>query len=263
MEKIPCSVCILTKNVGDVLVRALDTAREFDEIMIVDGGSSDTTLAIARSYGATVISQNDEYKNEDGSIRDFSGVRNQYLSEAKYDWIFALDADEYISPELVDEIRGRVATDPAVYWVPRKYEFNGVVIERAVNYPSRQIRFFNRSAVRGYIKPVHERLNVKEDFPTRTLHSHMIVPITDDFEATKRKWRKYIALERARSQGVSFRKWLRGTLRECSLMAFYALRLLRMVFFQRGARLPVGMEVRVFWYQWALIRSQFSLIRRF
>jgi glycosyltransferase involved in cell wall biosynthesis len=263
MEKIPCSVCILTYNSGKTLLRALESTRDFDEILICDGGSTDDTLRIAANFGGRVIIQDPTFKGSNGKLKDFAGARNQYLRAAAHDWIFALDSDEYVTKELAEEIRSITQQSPAAYWVSRKYEFRGTIIERAMNYPSRQMRFFHRSVVQKYIKPVHERIAVRDGAPVRILNTYMVVPVVDEsFNAVKRRWGMYIELERTRHSNVSLRMWLRKSIRECAVMALYGLRLIRVQLLQRGARFPLSVEMRIFWYQWSLIAMLFKKIDR-
>ena len=84
------SLCMIVRNEEICLARALDSARGLvDEIVIVDTGSTDTTLEIAKEYGAIIIT---------GASRYHMGqVRNQALSAATGDWTIVLDADESIA----------------------------------------------------------------------------------------------------------------------------------------------------------------------
>ena len=86
MNMIPCTVGILTKNSGLSLRRTLESVKDFLEIIICDGGSTDDTIAIAREYGARIVPQNKEFLDTDGYIQDFSAVRNQTLAAATFDW---------------------------------------------------------------------------------------------------------------------------------------------------------------------------------
>lgn len=132
MNKIPCSISILTFNSGATLRRCLDSVREFDDIVVCDGGSTDDTVSIANDYGCRIIYQDQCFKNPNNTIADFSGVRNQQLDAARFDWFMFIDSDEYISEGLVEEIREVVARDlsqPAIFMVPRKYVRDGYVID--------------------------------------------------------------------------------------------------------------------------------------
>jgi glycosyltransferase involved in cell wall biosynthesis len=86
-SKIPCSVLILTFNSGNSIDKCLASVRDFAEIIMSDGGSTDATLDIGEKYNCKIISQDKIFKNIDGSINDFSGLRNQLIVSANYDWV--------------------------------------------------------------------------------------------------------------------------------------------------------------------------------
>ncbi len=164
MTKIPASVGILTFNSGTTLRRALESVKEFDDIVICDGGSSDDTLAIAQEFGAQVIAQDAQFKNQSGSLKDYAGVRNQLLAAAKHDWFLYIDSDETISDGLREEIKIAVGeSDGAlVYRVPIGIMMDGRYIKYSSNYPGYQHRFFNKRSGAHFIRPVHERI----EFPS-------------------------------------------------------------------------------------------------
>ncbi|MBI2055044.1 MAG: glycosyltransferase family 2 protein [Candidatus Sungbacteria bacterium] len=160
MGGIPASVSILTFNSATTLPRALESLKDFDEIIVCDGGSTDGTLAIAEKYGSKVIFQNAKYKNADGTIRDYAGVRNQCLGAAEHDWFFYLDSDEVITPELCDEIRDIIASLPSVliYEVSFEMELPGRLVRESAALPSYQLRFFNIMTGARFTKEVHEKI---------------------------------------------------------------------------------------------------------
>jgi glycosyltransferase involved in cell wall biosynthesis len=90
------TVCMIVRNEATVLGRCLDSlAGIYDELCIVDTGSSDDTLAIARQYGAQVQSV-ESCNGRDGKILDFAAARNAALAMAGGDWILQIDADEVL-----------------------------------------------------------------------------------------------------------------------------------------------------------------------
>ena len=96
-RKIPVSCFLITRNEEDVLDTALRSVVDLvDEIVVVDSGSSDRTVAIARCYGARVIER---------AWPGF-GPQKRFAERAcRNDWVLNLDADEALSPELAQEIR--------------------------------------------------------------------------------------------------------------------------------------------------------------
>lgn len=261
-DKIPATVAILTHNSGRTLVHALQSAQDFSEIIVCDGHSTDDTLAIAHTFGARIILQDKQFLASDGRIQNFSGVRNQTLTAATYDWFFFLDSDEYIEPELVLEIRKKVAGKPAAFWVPRKYVYHGTVVDCSVTYPSQQMRLFHRSIALEFIKEVHEKIVLRPGVIPDWLTHSMLIPLPDTVANMKAKWRNYLAIERARRSPLSLRQWLAATLRDIGIATRYLFRLLRITVFCPGTRLPVSYELARVWYQWALIRDSFMAIEK-
>ena len=261
MNSIPCTVSILTHNSGKTLARALESVKDFSEIIICDSGSTDNTLEIAHKYGARIITQDKQYLDKDGRIIDFAGVRNQCLKKSTQDWFFFLDSDEYIGSDLVEEVREKVSKEPAAYWVPRKYVYKGVVVDCSVTYPSQQMRFFHSAVAQQFFKPVHEKIFLKEGVTPQWMTYPMFVPTLDTAREMIIKWRGYIAIERANRTPISLSQWIRSTAREVGIAGLYTLRFLRIVVTCRGTRLPIAHEFARIWYQYALIRDSFKMIK--
>ena len=90
--------CYIVKNEAEVLARSLESiAGEVDELVIVDTGSTDDTVAVAKSYGATVL----RYKWCD----DFAAARNYALAHLRGEWVVFLDADEYFTVDTKKNLR--------------------------------------------------------------------------------------------------------------------------------------------------------------
>lgn len=147
------SVTIITLNEADHIAAAIDSASWADEILVIDSGSSDATVEIARGKNATVIS------------REWPGwieQKNFAAERAANDWIFSLDADERITPALAVEIRELLATEPARrgYRMPRVTYHLGRWIRTTDFYPDYQTRLYDRRAARWRGKYVHESVSV-------------------------------------------------------------------------------------------------------
>ncbi len=260
-EKIPCTIAILTKNSATTLPRALESVREFADIVVCDGGSTDATHAIAAEHGARIIAQDTTYLRPDGYIRDFSGVRNQTLEAAREPWFFFLDSDEYLSSEIVDEMRHVISQgSKGAYWVPRKYVLHGKVIDCATTYPNYSMRFFAKSSVERFIKEVHERIKVKDGVePGHLLHA-LLVPVDPVMRNSWAKDRRYIAIEVVRSRERTTLDLLRGSLHTWGVSGLYLIRLIRCLLFCRGTRMPILLELDRHWYhvklEWAIWRDR-------
>ena len=170
IEKKPVlSLCMIAKNEEDCLARCLLSAIPVaDEIVIVDTGSTDRTKEIAKAFGAKVY----DFEWTD----DFSEARNFSLSKATGDWLFALDADETISPLDYDRLSKIVknnADHPMAYSITtRNYVKPTYVIGWTCNdgqyadeeggtgwYPSEKVRLFTNDSRIRFENPVHEFVN--------------------------------------------------------------------------------------------------------
>lgn len=161
MSKIPCSIGILTLNSGATLRRCLDSVKDFAEIIICDGNSTDNTLEIAREYGAKIVKQYDSDKPNLRCVKDKANVRIKNMQAASYDWYFFMDSDDTLSRGVIEEIIN-ITTNPnqefLVYRMPTRIFIDGKEIKHEAGYPSYQTRLINRK-IKPYFKgKVHERL---------------------------------------------------------------------------------------------------------
>lgn len=124
------------------------------EIVVVDGGSTDQTLDIAKSFNARIIKTNNP--------PNFHINKNKAIDAAKGDWILQLDADEVVSQELGREVRKAVSekSDINGYWVPRKNFFLGRFLTKGGQYPDYTLRLYRRGCGRLPVQDVHEQAEV-------------------------------------------------------------------------------------------------------
>lgn len=94
---------VLTFNEEEMLPLCLDRLKWADEILVLDSGSTDRTVELAKQAGARV-----EYH----PFRNFAEQCNQGLDRASCDWILQIDADELVTPELAESVRKTVASQP-------------------------------------------------------------------------------------------------------------------------------------------------------
>ena len=150
------SFCLITLNEERNLPRCLKSCADLaGEIVVLDSGSSDGTEKTARQFGA-------RWQHQDWL--GYVGQKNKVLSLASHPWVFSLDADEELSPELRDEIKLLKEIEPADdrggFSVPRCVLYEGRWIRHGDWYPDRLTRLFRKS--RGHFAggSVHEALEV-------------------------------------------------------------------------------------------------------
>jgi glycosyltransferase involved in cell wall biosynthesis len=150
------SVVIITYNEEKKIGRCMASVKTIaDEILIVDSFSTDQTKAIAISDGAKVI----EHRFE-----GYTAQKNFAVQQAKYDHILSLDADEYLSPELLDSISKAKSNWTADgYAISRLNSYAGKWIRSCGWYPDRKIRLFDRRRGAWHGDLVHEIVKMDND----------------------------------------------------------------------------------------------------
>lgn len=152
------SVAIVTLNEEANLPRTLASVRWADEIVVVDSGSTDRTCEIAREFGARVTVE---------PWRGYTAQKNYALELCTKDWILSLDADEEVSPELAEEIRGVLAGSAKFdgYSMPRKNLFLGRWMKHGGFYPDPKLRLFRRGKGYSTGRDPHDRFEMKNVEP--------------------------------------------------------------------------------------------------
>ncbi len=154
--KIKLSVALATFNEEANLGSCLESVKDLaEEIVVVDGSSSDRTVEIARSFGAKVtVAENEPI---------FHINKEKAIDECHGEWILQLDADETVTPELAGEIKeviGKNLPEPAAFWIKRRKMFLGRWVRKGGQYPDPVIRLFKKGKAFLPCKSVHEQMEV-------------------------------------------------------------------------------------------------------
>lgn len=164
------SVCLITLNEEANLARTLESvmplARDGQgEIIVIDSGSTDRTLEIAKSFGAQVFSE---------PWKGFAAQKNSAMEKGSADWILQLDADEAIESELAAEIVREISApgNPVGFFIPRKNFFLGRWIKHGGFFPDPKLRLIQRGA--GKFEEYGAHPTVKVNGPTRQLKHALI-----------------------------------------------------------------------------------------
>jgi glycosyltransferase involved in cell wall biosynthesis len=176
------SVILITKNEAGNIRPCLESVAWADEIIVVDSGSSDDTVAIAREMGARV------YEHD---WPGFGPQKNRALGYASHDWVFSIDADERVTPKLRTEIEAVIRAEqaPDSYFVPRLSNYCGRFMRHSGWYPDLLPRLFKRGKARFSDDLVHERLIVEG--ATGELKGMLLHYAFDDLEEVLHKVNQY------------------------------------------------------------------------
>ena len=160
-ERAPLTCIVLAQNSAAIIERCLRSLSFADDILVVDGGSRDDTVAIARSLGARVVVN---------AWPGYAEQRRFALGYARHDWVLACDSDEEVPPALALEIGHRLATTRAAgFRIPRRSQFLGAWMDVGPWARDTPLRLFRARAARVTDASVHEGFVV--DGPVETVAS--------------------------------------------------------------------------------------------
>jgi glycosyltransferase involved in cell wall biosynthesis len=149
---IPVSVVIVTKDEERNIRDALESVRDFEDIVVLDAFSTDGTPAICREYTSRVYQQ---------EWRGYAIQKQMAVDRAEKQWVLILDADERVTPELKKEISESIQEGAfSGYYLPRKSFFLGKWMQHSGWWPDHILRLFRKD--RAHIEPreVHEKVVV-------------------------------------------------------------------------------------------------------
>lgn len=176
---------IITLNEEKNLPRSMGSLAWCDEVVVVDSGSKDRTVEIARHAGARVLH------------RDWTGYADQknYAAEAaSHDWILSLDADEVLSEGLREEILRVRSSSPevAAFRFPRRAHYLGKWINHSGWYPDRKIRLYDRRKAKWVGDFIHESVVTHE--PIGELRGDLLHYTCDSFASHLKSLDRYTDL---------------------------------------------------------------------
>jgi len=200
------SIVLATFNEEKNIAKCIDSVKDIaDEIVIVDGTSSDKTVEIAKEYGARVIVR------ENPKI--FHINKQIAIDAATKDWIIQLDADEHLSKESIREIKD-VTRDTKFngFWIPRKNYFLGRFLKKGGQYPDYTLRVYRKGKGKLPQKDVHEQAEVEGE--VGYLKEPMMHFPYENFSAYYMKWKRYNSIfadqirEERKKKGFVYSLWM-------------------------------------------------------
>lgn len=180
----PVSAVIITLNAASQLEACLRSLAFCDEIVVVDSGSADGTVELAKRCGARVIQS---------EWRGFGRQKQFAVEQARCDWVLCVDADERISESLRTSIE-------SVLWAPSNHAFRfarcnrfmGRYLRHGEGYPDWSLRLFDRRHARWSDDVVHEKVVVKE--AVATLGGDLIHESAETLDSYMAKQNRYTTL---------------------------------------------------------------------
>lgn len=181
----PISVTVITRDEEGEIEACLASVAWADEIVVVDSGSGDRTVEIAKTFTGKVF-----HHPWEGYARQ----KNWAVAQAAHDWILSIDADERVPPALRAEVEAAVGSpSPAAgYLIPRKNFFLGRWIRHGGWYPDHVLRLFRRKEGRFLDRRVHEAVSV--DGPVGKLKNPLEHYTYRSMEAYFERMERYAAL---------------------------------------------------------------------
>ena len=183
---IPVSVYIICQDEEDNIARALTSVRDFDEVILVDSGSSDRTLEIAAGFPNVKASHNDWL--------GYAGQKQHAKSLCKHEWVLSLDSDQACSDELRETVLAMLDNDRGLDGlnvpIVEQNTFSGK--PRRFMRPNKSIRFYRRDKGNYIDVSVHEGVEV--DGPVKATRAAILHFGHDTLEDTVFKANKYSSL---------------------------------------------------------------------
>jgi len=161
--KIPCSVYIVTLNCGEWLLQTLKSVADFDEVIILDSGSTDDTYDIAQKFENVKISHQ--------NWRGYAKQKSLALELCRNKWVLNLDGDEVLSAELKDEIVNFIEQDIGdALVIPFNDAFLGVPNHKFTKKHAK-VRFFRKEkGAYDLTNEAHENIVISSDMISRARH---------------------------------------------------------------------------------------------
>ena len=212
-QKLQASATILVKNAQDTIEECLRSLACFDEIILLDNGSDDGTLEIARRFENVRI-----YQSE---FIGFGALKNLAIGHAKHEWILSIDSDEVLEPDTLREIQALLSSPTLephhIFALPRKNLYQNEWIKACGWHPDFVWRLFNKTFTRFNDNLVHESIILPPNAKLTKLKSgikHYAAPNMESIITKMNRYTTFSAQEkhksgkRASMLGAIARFWL-------------------------------------------------------
>ena len=157
-EKNIISACVLTCNNEATIGACIESLLLFDEIVVLDTGSTDRTLEIVSQYSKVRV-----FHTKTEKIEHFGKIRNDLAAYARNDWVCMVDSDEVVSPGLAEEILTELLDPKTVYAMFRINYYHSRPIKGCGLYPDYIKRIYHRGYIYWGDRVVHEGLEIPRE----------------------------------------------------------------------------------------------------
>ena len=186
-EPLPLSLVVITRDAAHDIAECIGSAPFAGDVVVVDSGSRDDTVELARRAGARIATR---------AFEGFGAQKRFAVGEARHDWVLCLDADERVSPALAASIATLFASGApvaAAYAIARRNRFLGRWLAHGEGYPDWNVRLFDRRRARWSDDVVHE--HVVADGPVERLAGDLMHASAESIEAYVAKQNRYTTLQ--------------------------------------------------------------------
>ena len=193
-DSLQISAVIISKNAEATIGATLQSLRRFAEVVVYDNGSVDRTIEVARGFPNVNLYQGDFF--------GFGPTKNHAADLAAHDWIFSIDSDERVRPELLDSIAHADLSDPRVgYRVMRVNYMCGKLVRFSGWNNDRLLRLYNRKGTRLNDALVHESVQPPTDGRVSDLVGELSHETVRELSELLVKINRYSELRRAQPKG--------------------------------------------------------------
>jgi len=186
-EPLPLSLIVITRDAAHELAECLASAPFAAEAVVVDSGSRDDTVAVAQRAGARVVEH---------AFEGYGPQKNFAVAQARHDWVLCIDADERVTAELAQAVRGVFAggtPQQCAYAMARRNRFLGRWLAHGEGYPDWNVRLFDRRRARWSADPVHEK--VVAEGPVGRLAGDLLHASAESIDAYIAKQNRYTTMQ--------------------------------------------------------------------
>ena len=142
------SVVVLAKNSEKTLEKTLLSLKEFDDVVVYDNGSTDSSIQIAKSFSNVNLVE--------GELKGFGWTKNKASTYAKYDWILVIDSDEVVDKQLLQELKNKTLDKNIVYKLNFKAFYKDIQVKYCGWNNQKIKRLYNKSITSYNSNDVHE-----------------------------------------------------------------------------------------------------------